>query len=1023
MRNFIALEEKVSVREFIANDLNNAGLRIDTNKYRNIIINQPSPHITNNPKQQQQQQGPRVFNVPLHQMDTISVKVENVDLTVPIFLRWCFDCIRRSIKHEGLFRKSGGSQRVKELMARIEDGPLTPSLSPSNTVFDVCSLFKEFLRRLTYPLITYPLQDLLLDCFSMRSLSSDKKVEIYLNILLLLPDKHLHALIYILRFLHEITLNERDNKMNAKNLAICVGPGIMRTAVEGKASVMTEQCATSVSDIVEVLIINAAKLGYVADSVYERSQMLLEMRQKEAVVNADESFAIENGIDNGISNGKINDPANAKKRRSGSVKEFLVHMTNRLRRRSGSNNDSRDQTNAFLDQSGKLSSSHTREHRYHYQQNSISGHCLSSSSSSTTTTKRKSSDDPNGGNSKRGKTKTTQEKSSLPDMNRFTSPISAFRRKKKTPGSSNDPGFPFKIEHSHLPQLLHFTDEVPLRFTNAVINTAPAASSSSSSSSTTAPNGALQPSEMQPSLLTNAAPAACINKSLDAKKLNLLDSWKWPKSSRKAERKPLVAIHAPMLVTSTVGSSSLSQSPPSPIKPNNGSNQSSSQQMAGSSMMHSSFGVPRRHSDDVVSTSLSTTAYRPRRSISSSGGQQQTRHVVCMLNNYSHSLPSSQQQNASDDDEPDEQTQNIESMPSNLNLTQESYDDEDDIANELNLAVVVGHEDIQSLRAFSTEQTHPENGSLDVAFIDETDVERQKNQVENEQRDQSSAMDIPNNDNETLSQTIVAPGEQQSIEMQDVCQTNDLDEILRRNENRCIRLTDSDDEEHVNFSLSMNRTTPPTIKKDELKSTTPKMPVRLSSSISNLISTSSLTSTSTCKERSLSCSLSQTTNELFHSKTLGENDENIGVLNGGRESILQLKGELAGRVLRQVRAFEQRSSENIQNRSIVPTSTSTLSLQQKLDDSKTELTSKPSSTILSTLSSLTIMNTPEQNLIEQALRNSNKIISSSNGTGEVTRSVKRLQNTPIRRWRERAREFERRHQITPPYRLLNRKRK
>ncbi|CAF4275593.1 unnamed protein product, partial [Rotaria sordida] len=35
----------------------------------------------------------------------------------------------------------------------------------------------------------------------------------------------------------------------------------------------------------------------------------------------------------------------------------------------------------------------------------------------------------------------------------------------------------------------------------------------------------------------------------------------------KAERKPLVAIHAPMLLSSAVGSSSLSQSPPSPIKP------------------------------------------------------------------------------------------------------------------------------------------------------------------------------------------------------------------------------------------------------------------------------------------------------------------------------------------------------------------------------------------------------------------------------------------------------------------------
>jgi hypothetical protein len=157
----------------------------------------------------------------------------------------------------------------------------------------------------------------------MRSLPSEKKIDIYLNILLLLPDEHLQTLIYILRFLYEITLHERDNKMNAKNLAICVGPGIMRTSVDGKASIMTEQCATSVSDIVEALILNATKLGYVADSIFDRSQMLLEMRQKEAAQNVNDSFAIENGIKNGIGGGKINDPANAKKRRSGSVKGNL----------------------------------------------------------------------------------------------------------------------------------------------------------------------------------------------------------------------------------------------------------------------------------------------------------------------------------------------------------------------------------------------------------------------------------------------------------------------------------------------------------------------------------------------------------------------------------------------------------------------------------------------------------------------------------------------------------------------------
>ena len=205
--------------------------------------------------------------------------------------------------------------------------------------------------------------------------------------------------------------------------------------------------------------------------------------------------------------------------------------------------------------------------------------------------------------------------------------------------------------------------------------------------------------------------------------------------------------------------------------------------------MHSSFGVSRRHSDDVVSTSLSTTAYRPRRSISSSGGQQQTRHVVCMLNNHSHSLPSNQQQNGSDDDEQEQPTCNAQSMPSHLNLSQESYDDEEDedIGNELNLAVVVGNEDLQSLRAFPIEQ-----GSLDVAFIDETDLERQKTIAE----EPSNAMDVQmsiSQENDTLSQTVVAHADQQSIEMQDIdSKTNELDEILKRNENRCVRLTDSD---------------------------------------------------------------------------------------------------------------------------------------------------------------------------------------------------------------------------------------
>lgn len=81
------------------------------------------------------------------------------------------------------------------------------------------------------------------------------------------------------------------------------------------------------------------------------------------------------------------------------------------------------------------------------------------------------------------------------------------------------------------------------------------------------------------------------------------------------------------------------------------------------------------------------------------------------------------------------------------------------------------------------------------------------------------------------------------------------------------------DDDHVNFSVSMTRQTPPSKTSPPCQSRTPQMPVRLSSSISNLISTSSLL-LPTGKERSLSCSLTQpSTTDLFPSTKI--NDENL----------------------------------------------------------------------------------------------------------------------------------------------------
>ena len=250
--------------------------------------------------------------------------------------------------------------------------------------------------------------------------------------------------------------------------------------------------------------------------------------------------------------------------------------------------------------------------------------------------------------------------------------------------------------------------------------------------------------------------------------------------------------------------------------------------------MHTSFGVHRHHSDDVTNASFSTTTFRPRRSISSSSGQPQTRHIPCGLD-----------------------SQPTNSRPDRFSHEKDSFenDDEDEeTANELNLAVVDGNEDAQSLRGGSADHLHHENNSLDVAFIDENDLERNLNRnIPTESPDrgcaQSNAMDVQSSsvdrkENDTLSQTMVAHWEQEkhnSMAMEDdthepfvarpvlaersLNREHDLDEILRQNEHRSIRLTDSDvsrercnrkrtsvilfqDEEHGNFQLVVARLTP-----------------------------------------------------------------------------------------------------------------------------------------------------------------------------------------------------------------------
>ncbi|CAF1044995.1 unnamed protein product, partial [Didymodactylos carnosus] len=569
----------------------------------------------------------------------------------------------------------------------------------------------------------------------------------------------------------------------------------------------------------------------------------------------------------------------------------------------------------------------------------------------------------------------------------------------------------------------------------------------------------------------------------------------------RGERKqPLKAIHGEMMMSSST--STQSPSSPSPISisskhhqpsvvienrlasclNNNNNKTASNTPLHHLSHFHHLSNAAdlsrRRHSDDV-----GTFPCRPRRSISTNVNNNHNNNISHRHHYQNHNYSAQEQITT-------------QSVPTDLNYTQEEDDDDefDETNDELNLAVVVVADDLQSLRAYSEPtggnmgtssggQGEQDSGSLNVAFIDEQDGFGEQMMMKDNQedkmdedlltsehiqtisvfKDQSDVMDVQMSmstlttppDDETLTKTLCVSTDQHVIEMKRMSdggnlpdksiavedndnnnkenKFNDLDEILKRSENRCVRLSDSDDEEHIQL-CSIHRKTSTTPASDS-KSATPKPPILSSSSYSSLSSTISLvrsaTTTTSRKERSSSASLPTDHQQLQHhylslrqplqehspynnnnhsnflslpltTPTITNKLSSLGI--NGRESLLQLQGELTGRVFRQVLAFEKRTDNEKQQsklKSFGALSSSSFVHRHPTTAPTVQIT--PTSSLFNVLS--TPPPTTSELLMERALIQQHKNSSSTTikikrqTTGETSSTIKRLQSTPLKRWK------------------------
>ncbi|CAL8110913.1 unnamed protein product [Orchesella dallaii] len=189
----------------------------------------------------------------------------NVTVMVPVLIKETCDFLREHIQTEGIFRKSGSSSRVQALMQRFFNLETQEKFifTAYDSVFDVATVLKQYLREMESPLVPYDIHNVLRKCMEVSSESS--REEAVMLTTCLLPVHNLSVLTYLIEFLVEVVENSEKNRMTYENLAIVVGPNII--PVESKKSEKAKELEQerkhieAHTKIMETLLRNSEKLG------------------------------------------------------------------------------------------------------------------------------------------------------------------------------------------------------------------------------------------------------------------------------------------------------------------------------------------------------------------------------------------------------------------------------------------------------------------------------------------------------------------------------------------------------------------------------------------------------------------------------------------------------------------------------------------------------------------------------------------------------------------------------------------
>jgi hypothetical protein len=128
----------------------------------------------------------------------------------------------------GIFRVSGSDVKIRELIDRLDQGPIT-DWTEYNDVTAISGALKRFFRRMAIqePLIPAELYDCFLAVMETQMGDEDRIRNLMLELLNDINPGRKKTLAYFCAYLHEISNNSEVNKMSPDNLAVCVAPNIL----------------------------------------------------------------------------------------------------------------------------------------------------------------------------------------------------------------------------------------------------------------------------------------------------------------------------------------------------------------------------------------------------------------------------------------------------------------------------------------------------------------------------------------------------------------------------------------------------------------------------------------------------------------------------------------------------------------------------------------------------------------------------------------------------------------------------